>query len=73
MQTTQLSKWWQTESCKAAYARVAAKKKERAKKTLASLLAWKRAKAERIAALDREIWKGVKRKNERGCQKRIKA
>lgn len=46
----QLSKWWQTPSCQAAYERAALKRAERIQKLTADL-------AQRKAALDSQIWK----------------
>ena len=56
---TQLSKWWMTPSAQAAFARVADKRKEEARKTAEYFRARDAAKAAEIAKLDKEIWKEV--------------
>lgn len=54
----QLSKWWQTPSARAAFKRVEAARKVRAKRVRKYFAARKAAHAAKIAALDREIWEG---------------
>ena len=56
----ELGKWWRTPSAQAAMRRVEAQRKVRAKNVREYFATRRAAHTAEIAALDREIWKGVK-------------